>query len=146
LVCNKVLLKMDYKQKKIYHNICKNNNIPIDSKFKQFRNLLEFRFFRVERVNPNHHIIIYGKLKHKQVKDNYYNKYIRVGEIFITSGFIFYTLNDFLLDLIIQFFTGLVLFYLFYLMFIEYSLKRVLYTYWYRLNNSKNYKKIPIKV
>lgn len=94
---------MDERQKQIFDNICYKNHIPNDKnkiKFIQHRNLKEFSFFLVERINPNHKIFVFGKLRKKFVKDNNFNKYIRVGEIIIYSTIIinyFIILNYFLL-------------------------------------------------
>ncbi len=77
---------MDYKQKQILKNIYDDNDISGEKiVFKQYRNLKEFRYFLLERINPTHKITLYGRLKHKYVKDNHYNKFINVGEIFIYS-------------------------------------------------------------
>lgn len=103
-------IKMDYKQKNILKRICEHNHINFYKvRFKQFRNLNEFRYFILERINPTHHIKLKGVLKKKHVHDGYYNKVINVGEIFISfalllmfkSEFILYWLNCFILTLFI---------------------------------------------
>jgi hypothetical protein len=75
---------MDFRQKRIFKTICEHNNIKGEHIiFKQFRNLKEFKFFKIERINPNHRIKLYGQPKGKHIKDGHYNKFINVGEILI---------------------------------------------------------------
>jgi hypothetical protein len=57
---------MDKKQIRIWDKIREKNNISDDAKLIQYRNLTEFCGFKIERINPNHIIELYGRLK----KDN----------------------------------------------------------------------------
>jgi hypothetical protein len=59
---------MDEKQNKIWNKIKEENNIPDTAKLIQFRNLREFRYFTLERINPNHIIELHGKLKNGNIK------------------------------------------------------------------------------
>lgn len=68
---------MDRKQKRIWNDILDKFNLNNNAKFMQFRNLKEFRYFNIERINPNHKIELYGKLKNGNPKN------IHVGRILI---------------------------------------------------------------
>lgn len=86
---------MDYKQKNILKKICDNNAIPKNKMiFKQYRNLKEFKYFIIERINPNHIIQVKGVLKNKYIHDNNYNKIINVGEIVIFSSIVMFVKSD----------------------------------------------------
>ena len=50
--------KYEYKLKKMF-------GLPDTSKFTFFRNMSEFNYFELERINPNHKIILWGQLKKK---------------------------------------------------------------------------------
>jgi len=78
---------MDDKQKHIFRGILDNNDLPHENVFVQHRNLKEFKSFFIERINPNHRIELYGLLKRSRVKDNRFNKTIKVGEILLCMGF-----------------------------------------------------------
>ena len=94
---------MDYKQHKILDNIYKHFHITGKKKtFVQHRNLKEFRFFSIERLNPNHRIRLYGQLKRSQVKDGHHNTFINVGEIIISISLLMFVYNPFFLDLLIS--------------------------------------------
>ena len=73
---------MDKKQNNILKRICDNNSLPFHKiKFKQYRNLKEFKYFNLEFVNPTHKIKLKGSLKNKHIHDGNKNKIINVGEI-----------------------------------------------------------------
>lgn len=122
---------MDYKQEIIFDKILEKNNIEGNITFIQHRNLKEFRGFLIERINPNHRIILYGKLKRKKVLDGRYNKLLNVGEIIIAVGILFTPFLNFLL----QFLVGIALtLYLYELILLlnkndELTVKEVLYAY-----------------
>ena len=78
---------MDDKQKHIFMGILDDNDLPHENVFIQHRNLKEFKSFFIERINPNHRIELYGLLKRSRVKDNRFNKTIKVGEILLCMGF-----------------------------------------------------------
>lgn len=98
------------KQRDIFNKICFKFDLPFNNVFVQHRNLKEFRSFGIEKVNPNHRIILYGKLRKNYIKDNHPNKIIRVGEILLAFTFPF-TNNELL-------FTSLISFHMFYTLFI----------------------------
>jgi hypothetical protein len=75
---------MDNKQNVIFAKICDKFKLPYKNTFIQHRNLKEFRYFFIERVNPTHRILLYGKLKKNYINDNYPNKIIKVGEILLS--------------------------------------------------------------
>jgi len=60
------------KEKHIYR-IKKLFGLPDNAKFILFRNLNEFNYFELERINPNHKIILWGQLKkkHRYCKNAY---------------------------------------------------------------------------
>jgi hypothetical protein len=75
---------MDKKQDKILNDILEKNELPHKNiKFKQYRNLREFKYFQIERINPNHIIKLYGTLKNKHKKRETSRNLITVGEIII---------------------------------------------------------------
>lgn len=59
---------MDKKQLRIWDKIREENKLPDNAKLIQFRNLKEFRYFSLERINPNHIIELHGKLKNGNIK------------------------------------------------------------------------------
>lgn len=94
---------MDYKQKKIFKNICDKYNLKGNKiVLVQHRNLKEFRHFIIERINPNHKIKLYGLFKKKYVKSGCNNRIINVGEIIISIGILLFPSNQFILDLLIS--------------------------------------------
>lgn len=97
---------MDNKQMHIFRNICEKNNLPIENTFVQFRNLKEFRSFFIERINPTHHILLFGRLKHP--KDKNYNRVVKVGEILLGMGF-FIIIPSAILNLCINLIGGVIL-------------------------------------
>lgn len=83
---------MNEKQKKIFHRILEDNNIkgsPIQ--FIQRRNLNEFKYFEIERINPTHRIKLYGVYKNNNKKKDVTKRLIEAGEIII--GFTTITAN-----------------------------------------------------
>lgn len=120
---------MNKKQKNIYRHIIKNFNLPRKNHFIQYRNLKEFRNFEIERINPTHKILLYGKLKNKKC-----NSLIRVGEIIINGLTI--TLNykiilsniDLICIIINMFFLSSIIFYV----MNRVNIWREFYAYWYR--------------
>lgn len=99
---------MDKKQEFIYNNICKKNNLPHKNTFIQHRNLREFRDFYIERINPNHIIFLYGKLKKPYIHDKHYNKVIKVGEIVLSIGFVM-LIDNYILNIAINIISGSIL-------------------------------------
>lgn len=88
---------MDYKQEKIFNNL--KDRYGLTNKklcFRQHRNLKEFRFFKLERINPNHRMILWGNLKRKLVHDRQYNKMINVGEITVFGLLLLFDFNIFM--------------------------------------------------
>jgi hypothetical protein len=73
---------MDKKQTRILKEIFKRNNINKNATFMQYRNLREFRYFTIERINPNHIIELYGKLKNGNPKKDVCLN-VHVGRIII---------------------------------------------------------------
>lgn len=107
---------MDYTQIKIFRNICDKFKLPYGkkSRFMQHRNLNEFRYFLIERINPNHRILLYGKLKKSYDKNNNPNRIIKVGEILLTYSLLFFKPNSLILNLELNFLTSMILFYILY--------------------------------
>ena len=77
---------MDYKQKKIFNKILEKFKLSSKNKFIQHRNLKEFKYFEIERINPNHRIFLYGRLKKQYAKHKGSLHLIKVGEIIIYSS------------------------------------------------------------
>ena len=75
----KGVVLMDYKQNKIFKDILEKYSLPDTAKLIQYRNLKEFKYFDIERINPNHIIELYGKMKNYYVNKNR----IHVGRIII---------------------------------------------------------------
>jgi len=78
----------------------------MENTFIQFRNLKEFRSFFIERINPNHHILLFGKLK--QPKDKNYGRVVKVGEILLGMSF-FIIIPSALLNFCINLVVGIIL-------------------------------------
>jgi hypothetical protein len=74
---------MDNKQSLIFEKICRKFRFPYDCKFIQHRNLKEFRYFMIERINPTHRIFLYGKLKKSYDTNHSPNRILKVGEIWL---------------------------------------------------------------
>lgn len=81
---------MDTKQKRIFNDIIEKFKLPKKAHLVQFRNLKEFKYFNIEKINPNHIIELYGKLKKKYKNTNR----VHVGRILIPyiciTNFIYY--------------------------------------------------------
>ena len=124
---------MDLKQKRIFRKILDKEKLPYNNIFMQFRNLKEFKSFNIERVNPNHKIILYGNLKRKFVKDGNNNRIIKVGEILLCFMPIF-TIQTSLLIYMYSFIAYLFFLSLIFEKIIDNNkiLKKVYYAYWYR--------------
>lgn len=73
---------MDKKQSKIWSEIKEKFGFDDKAKLIQYRNLREFRYFTIERINPNHIIELYGKLKNGNPKKEVCLN-IHVGKIII---------------------------------------------------------------
>lgn len=73
---------MDKKQRRIFDKILKKNNLSNKASLIQYRNLKEFRYFTIERINPNHVIELYGKLKNGNPKKDVCLN-VHVGRIII---------------------------------------------------------------
>lgn len=84
---------MNSKQHTILRKILEKYELPQENKiiFKQHRNLNEFRYFSIEKINPNHRIRLYGTLKKNNKKNKTTRSLINVGEILI--GFTTILLN-----------------------------------------------------
>jgi len=63
------------------HKIKERFGLPDNSKLIFFRNPEEFRRIELERINPNHKIIMYGYLKRKFHNRNR----IKIGKIYLPS-------------------------------------------------------------
>lgn len=100
---------MDVKQKRIFKHILDDNSLPHENVFIQHRNLKEFKSFFIERINPNHHIELYGRLKRSKVKDHNFNKAIKAGEILLCMGF-FAFVDSWLINISINLLMGIILF------------------------------------
>jgi hypothetical protein len=74
---------MDRKQTLIFDKVLDENKLPDPTTFKQYRNLKEFKYFIIERINPNHKIFLYGVLKNNNKKKDTSKTFIKVGEIII---------------------------------------------------------------
>lgn len=73
---------MDKKQNRIWHEILTKFNLSDKAKLIQYRNLREFRYFTIDRINPNHIIELYGKLKNGNPKRDVCLN-VHVGKIII---------------------------------------------------------------
>lgn len=124
---------MDNKQKKIYDKILDKYDLPYNNSFKQYRNLKEFRYFFIERINPNHRILLFGRLKKSMLKSNNFpNKIIKVGEILLTSVFLLVPVNNWFLDIELKFMTCLILFSILFDLCFDSHIERFLNAYWNR--------------
>lgn len=66
--------------KYLKNKLIKKLKLPKDSILILFRNPKEFRYFEIEKINPNHKLILWGKLKKKYIKTS--NK-IMIGKIIL---------------------------------------------------------------
>src|SRR4030043_117267 len=135
---------MDEKQKRIYHNIISGFGLNKKNKFVQHRNLSEFKYFKIERINPNHIIILYGKLKNNKNKNHVCKGFVKVGEIYIYGTTAFLNLNIILenINSIVLLFNLSFLAFVFYVIIRNYSIRRVFYVDWNRrfFRGWKNYR------
>jgi len=125
---------MDKTQNRILKDIIDKFKLPIKIKFIQFRNLREFKYFTIERINPTHRIILFGKLKNNKCKNHVPKGFIKVGEIIIPCITLFFNLQlivDYI-NIICLFFN---LFFVFNILFyysINLNFLKVLYVNWNR--------------
>jgi hypothetical protein len=109
-------------------------NLPSNAHFIQHRNLNEFKYFNIEKINPTHRIFVYGTLKNNNKKKETSKSLIKVGEIIITSiGTIiniklFYSNIDFICICFSMFFFACFIFY----WFANINLLRGIYDNWHR--------------
>lgn len=111
---------MDKKQIKILNDILEKYHFPLKiSSFMQHRNLKEFKYFQIEKVNPIHRIILYGSLKNNDKKKDTSKSLIKVGEILLSvTGIglnlnILYIYSDFILLCLSMYIINVLFFYLF---------------------------------
>jgi len=136
---------MDYKQRKIFEKILDKFSLSYNNIFIQHRNLNEFRSFDIERINPNHRIQLYGKLRKKYINDNKPNKIIKVGEILLCFMPVFLIQSIYLI-FIYQLLASLFLTYILIDCIILNDFQELIYAYWYKLNNVLHYERIPINI
>jgi hypothetical protein len=75
---------MNKEQKKIFDRILEDHQIKGENiQFIQHRNLNEFKYFQIERINPTHRIKLYGILKNNNKKKDVTKRLIDAGEIII---------------------------------------------------------------
>jgi hypothetical protein len=89
---------MNKQQVKIYDKILDKYDLPYDNTFIQHRNLKEFRYFFIERINPNHRILLFGKFKKDYVRNKDKNRIIKVGEILLYSAFMVIPVDNVILN------------------------------------------------
>lgn len=110
---------MDRKQILIYDKIIEENFLIKPKLFIQHRNLKEFKYFIIEKINPTHRLFVYGVLKNNNKKKEISKHYIKVGEIIlITTGIfgnihLFYENLDFISIVFSMFSLNIFMFYLF---------------------------------
>lgn len=67
-------------------------NLPDNAKLSLYRNTKEFKYFQLERINPNHKILLWGILKKKYRKTKFTSR-VLAGRIQIPLiAFIFSTI------------------------------------------------------
>lgn len=71
--------------------------MPDNATIILFRNPKEFTSFVLERINPNHKILVWGKLKKKYRHGSHY---IRMGKILIPSFFLMFLNLSYLINLL----------------------------------------------
>ena len=74
---------MDRKQTLILDKVLDKYELPDYTTFKQYRNLKEFKYFVIEKINPTHRIFLYGVLKNNNKKKDTSKSFIKAGEIII---------------------------------------------------------------
>lgn len=102
---------MDKKQLRIWDKIKEENELPDNAKLIQFRNLKEFRYFSLERINPNHIIELHGKLKNGNIKRDVCLN-VHVGRIIIpymAIVFFLYTISPMQIINILTFISSIML-------------------------------------
>lgn len=110
---------MDKKQTTILDKVLDDNKLPDPTIFIQHRNLREFKYFKIEKINPTHRIILYGSLKNGNKKKHTSKSMIKAGEIIIVISSIlvdfklFYANIDFISLLFAMFSLNVFLFYIF---------------------------------
>lgn len=125
---------MNKKQLTILIAIFEKFDLPKNSHFIQHRNLNEFKYFNIERINPTHKIFVYGTLKNNNKKKQTSKSLIKVGEIIIGSIFTLFNFNLLLVNfnmiclIFSMFFLSCWLFY----WFGNYNILGELYDYWNR--------------
>lgn len=90
-------------KEKWIHKLKEKFNLPNDSKFCFYRNPKDFIYFNLERVNPEHRIIIWGKPKRKIVKHKNIKSLLRVGRIKIPILLFFNRVGDYYIYLFERF-------------------------------------------
>lgn len=125
---------MDKKQNRILNDIKEKFGFPEKINFIQYRNLKEFKYFSIERINPNHKIILFGKLKKHRYKNNYPKGLVKVGEIIIPCITLFLNFNmiieyiNIICLMFNLFFFSSIIFYI----CNDINIWRVIYVNWYR--------------
>jgi hypothetical protein len=111
---------MDIKQIRIFDKLLEKYKLKSDKiVFIQHRNLKEFRYFKIERINPTHRIILYGSLKNSNKKKGTARELIKVGEILLSvTGIglnlnILYIYSDFILLCLSMYIINVMFFYIF---------------------------------
>jgi hypothetical protein len=110
---------MNQKQVTILNNILEIFELPKPKTFVQHRNLNEFKYFKIERINPNHRIHLYGILKNNNKKKETTKALIKVGELLFISGCllsnfqIIYENSNLIMLIFSMFFMNCFIFYLF---------------------------------
>lgn len=110
---------MDNKQILIYNKILKENSLKKPKIFIQHRNLNEFKYFMIEKINPTHRLFVYGVLKNNNKKKEISKNYIKVGEIILVTTALFGNVNlfyeniDFISLIFAMFSLSIFIFYLF---------------------------------
>lgn len=127
-------MNMDSKDSFVINKILEGNNLPSCKTFVKHRNLKEFKFFLIERMNPNHRVFVYGVLKNNNKKKKTSRYFIKVGELLFILGSLMVNFDvfqrnvDVICLLFSLFFLNCFLFYL----FCNINILRGLYDYWYR--------------
>ena len=121
---------MDKKQVKIFHEILDKFKLPYKNIiFIQHRNLKEFKYFNIERINPTHRIILYGSLKNNNKKKETTKQLLKVGEIIIGIFTFFIQINMVIqyINLITIIFSMYLISGLFFILFDNLTLRELLF-------------------
>lgn len=105
---------MDNKQLLIFTKICNKFRLPYSCKFIQHRNLKEFRYFMIERINPNHRIFLYGKLKKSYDTNKQPNRILKVGEIWLCYASLVIPIHNAFFLFYMNMVTAMILFHILY--------------------------------